>query len=610
MNNQYTENFDGITAGEEFKQNTIEKMIQSARESPAPVTAPPKNKKRSAWTWNAKTITALSSAAVFVFCAIFIPIMVLRGDRPTPPTVPKGMIQLSRELFADARVDLSGAVSIALASEGKTASAASADAGDSGTRSAAAPLAAKAGKPNAAPLGDTGESAKNWLMTFDGDGKVEKVVFYQETESEGMVITQEEIYGRPKKMYVSGDFIFVHYVSAAYDKDDSDERERAADYDLIHYYSARWIYQSFVVYKPTGKVYPLADIAPDCSNVRVDIVDGNVIKVWAYGDGRVIDGKYYRLSIEGGALNCADLMPNTNIEVRNIISDKFGNVFVQTDKIAQKEGSVLYYTSDLLFKGDDGYVYELKGQNMKYPGFSDFHGVTVKYYDENIVLQDAPGDKNVFLATKHDAWSEGDRRLLSGNYLYFISHGMYVYFNSGEGYYRQWNAVSFAGAGENRYFGGQIFTVQGEMLALVADDNHILTLVHLDISVIESPALNYGMREYGGWHWIEGGWEEGEDGAEVWVDGESVFIPHYTENDPEWNYHYFEGVPAFPDSAVKPVTPATSAYMQGGILYAVVDTLNSREVFVISVDQDKNITALPMSAMTFAGTIITILPLN
>jgi hypothetical protein len=74
MKNEYIENFDGITAGEEIKQQTINKLIQFANaniESEAKAV-----KENKHFTWNIKKITvATLTVTVLVFLTIFIPIM-------------------------------------------------------------------------------------------------------------------------------------------------------------------------------------------------------------------------------------------------------------------------------------------------------------------------------------------------------------------------------------------------------------------------------------------------------------------------------------------------------------------------------------------------------
>ena len=81
MKIEYKENFDEIRASEESKQKIIEKLIEYNNKITRIETA----KKKKFFSWRiGKIAIAVSTAAVFIFCAIFVPIMTAKNGNPNP----------------------------------------------------------------------------------------------------------------------------------------------------------------------------------------------------------------------------------------------------------------------------------------------------------------------------------------------------------------------------------------------------------------------------------------------------------------------------------------------------------------------------------------------
>lgn len=80
MKSKYSSAFDAVAPDEQKKQETINKLIKYKSEVQVSVAEKPKRR----FTWNIKrTVIAVSTAAVLIFCAIFIPIMSI-NDRNKP----------------------------------------------------------------------------------------------------------------------------------------------------------------------------------------------------------------------------------------------------------------------------------------------------------------------------------------------------------------------------------------------------------------------------------------------------------------------------------------------------------------------------------------------
>jgi hypothetical protein len=526
-----------------------------------------------------------------------------------------------------------------------------------------------------------GANSRSFLVTLDEDGNPSIVQFVKRrsttTNDDGEItetLTQHEIPGEIDKMFISGDFVFFRYKNAFVTWWNW-ERDTDWNYDRTNY-NCNWEFQSFVIYKPTGKVYALADLAPvqnnnnhhyAHSNINVEIMDGNIIAFWDWNTGG--DRKFYALSVEGDELKATNLVPNTNITVESVMADKFGNVYVKTSSLNQidQANRVVYYSHNNLFKGDDGLVYDLRQTTINMGWERQVHNL--RHYTENRTLVVAPDDINVYLSGAN-YWDGG--WLVNGDFLIQIHwNSMSVYFRGPNGYeYWRW----FGNIGSNNH--NNAFLISGgQLFALVEDEDYNRVLTHFSLEGLVGPELEYHYRNWGHYengHWVSGTgyWEEEpfeyieghgyyayEDGTVyngnirwinhpnggyqadeagvrvdyVWIPGywamecgtpavwigidgywhNGDFVPQFSVDDDEWWFYQFNHGHnnQLNFSKVTPITNATSAYIQNGQLFVVVDTLTSRDVATIGIVNGEFVVN-HASSSTFTGTVITLRPLN
>lgn len=223
------------------------------------------------------------------------------------------IVQLSAQMFENARVELDGAENIGIIVEEEE---------------------------DPELTGTTTE--RSYIVSFNEDGTFDKITFlFTSTDeySDGTYrVTQEQIEGNPIKLYVTDAFIFLAYST----RTPEDYEREDPSYDI----SYKSYDENFLIDRVTGKLFSLKELS------RFEVVANSVIKCSTPASN------YYRLSIEDGALTATDLLPNKNIEAKLVAEDKFGNCYVQTDSYAGKEGNVVY-GMNLFYTGSDGYVYEM-----------------------------------------------------------------------------------------------------------------------------------------------------------------------------------------------------------------------------------------------------------
>lgn len=223
------------------------------------------------------------------------------------------IVQLSAQMFENARVELDGAENIGIIVEEEE---------------------------DPELTGTTTE--RSYIVSFNEDGTFDKITFlFTSTDeySDGTYrVTQEQIEGNPIKLYVTDTFIFLAYRTGMM----SDYEKEDPDYEITYNSSD----ENFVIDRATGKLFSLKELT------RFRVVSNSVVE---YSNPA---SNYYRLSVEDGALTVTDLLPNKNIEARFVVEDKFGNCYVQTDSYEGKEGNVVY-GMNLFYTGNDGYVYEM-----------------------------------------------------------------------------------------------------------------------------------------------------------------------------------------------------------------------------------------------------------
>jgi hypothetical protein len=397
----------------------------------------------------------------------------------------------------------------------------------------------------AAVLSNVSAAANNrsFLFAFDEDGNPSIVQFVKRKsvgDTGEEIITQTEIDGEIDKLYVSGDFIFICYRNS-YINWWNWERDTNPDYDRMGY-ECNWSVQSFVIYKPTGKVYALADIANNGGDdskdgyyrydYTFDVEDGNVISYWDYSRSQSYK-KYIKLDVSGDNLTATELVPNTNIQVERILADKYGNTFVKINNGAATTVGATVFTRGDIYKGDDGLVYELsQTQPSKDNNWRRLYHV--KFYNESRALTDLPADANVYLKGLN-YWEGG--WLINGAFMFNVSWNyMTVYYNAVNGY-EDWcgmNAIS------NNNNTPSIMIAHGQLFAVVDDGNDNKVLKHFDLSGIEAPTVNYLYRNQGSWQysdWVDGSYGEGSWDNQDRNGEEPAYVPS------SYAYYFQDGVP-------------------------------------------------------------------
>ncbi|MCL2816766.1 MAG: hypothetical protein FWD39_00060 [Clostridiales bacterium] len=87
---EFAEAFDGITASEEAKQKAINKLLQYENQAAASVNA---KKERRRFARNIRRVAAAAStAALVVFCAVFIPMLSNNGTPPVQQKLEQGFV--------------------------------------------------------------------------------------------------------------------------------------------------------------------------------------------------------------------------------------------------------------------------------------------------------------------------------------------------------------------------------------------------------------------------------------------------------------------------------------------------------------------------------------
>jgi hypothetical protein len=169
------------------------------------------------------------------------------------------------------------------------------------------------------------------------------------------IVTQEEIPAQINRLYVSEKYIFMQFValvseSGSYDYMENNEikseyielrpvgltydENGISDFDLKNYYSSA-LSQSFVVDLSNGNIYKIENF--NIATIHdVDIVKDD-------------NGNYYKMSINNQReLMFVDIMPNKDVSIKGVKTDKYGYTFVMNDKsINEKDdNNKIIYTSN------------------------------------------------------------------------------------------------------------------------------------------------------------------------------------------------------------------------------------------------------------------------
>lgn len=224
-------------------------------------------------------------------------------------------VQLSAQMFDNARVELDGAENIGIIVEEEED-----------------------------PEMTDPVTERSYIVSFNDDGTFDKITFvFTTTEENGdgtYEVTQEQIEGNPVKLYVTDAFIFLAYAKNIYYT--QSEREDPF-YNRIYEYNE----ENFVIERESGKLYPMEAAG------SYMVLSDTIIRSTG-----VADSDFYSLKTEDGVLKITDLMPNKNIFVDGAWEDKFGNIYVQNDTSESRDGNIIYCKQSVTI-GDDGYAYVL-----------------------------------------------------------------------------------------------------------------------------------------------------------------------------------------------------------------------------------------------------------
>ena len=295
-------------------------------------------------------------------------------DEPSHTDEP---LELSAQMFDNARVELSGADGIGLILE-------------------------------KIPIAENVTMDQTYIARFCEDGTIEKITFeFTKLDASGgrtYVVTQEQIDPYPVNLYATEKFIFMAY-SDYVSLIEYDDREPDNQFSPIN--------ENFVIDRKTGKVFSMGDLE------RFTVCGENIVRCSQYG---VTGFVYYYLSVENGALIFTDLMPNKNIFVREVFEDAFGNVYVYNESVSKKEGNIVYVT-DRVRIGEDGYAYlfrdTLSFNSIDEDTFSD-NRYTVKRYGRDGFLQEEWNPVETVVRFPTDSYSEEGYVALLGSEIFVI----------------------------------------------------------------------------------------------------------------------------------------------------------------------------------------------
>lgn len=217
-------------------------------------------------------------------------------------------------------------------------------------------------------------------VTFKKNTNVTEDIYDNEGNliDQSTTITQEQLDGKINKLYTTKDYTFIQFVAKvptsgmySYESENGEilheevtlrptslifDEFGVADFDKTDYYSSA-LTASFVIDNTTKFIYK---------------IDGFHIK--AFYNGLVQDSRGYYYTITTDANNnlvFTDVLPNKEVEVNNVLKDKYGWIFVANDDIDQiVEDKKIIYTTEV------NYVYD-----------KEFNVYTWEYYPGTLIEQ-------------------------------------------------------------------------------------------------------------------------------------------------------------------------------------------------------------------------------
>lgn len=183
----------------------------------------------------------------------------------------------------------------------------------------------------------------------------------EENKKEEKIVTQEEVGGEIDKLYVLGEYTFISYVPEGESKRPADgdlsfDTDGISLYDKCDYFS-NGQRQSFIIDNQTGYVYKLKDF-----NIK-EIQGGCLI---SKDDNFIYDFKIN----ENDEVEIFSLFTNDTIEWYSCFKDKYGNKFIQNNRLNTYDATThtYFYVHEPFVNSEyeqyNGYIiYELTSNN-------------------------------------------------------------------------------------------------------------------------------------------------------------------------------------------------------------------------------------------------------
>ncbi len=258
-------------------------------------------------------------------------------------------------------------------------------------------------------LYSTTESYENGTVEYN-DNTITKVTFKKNKsvqeevyDSEGILIdsnttiTQEEILAQINRLYVNQRYMFMQFVAEVdesgkynykYNNETKSEylelrpneltydENGISEFDLKNYYSSA-LSQSFVVDIMNGNIYKISNF-----NIAL-IYDIDIVK-----DS---NDNYYKMTINNNnELVFTDIMPNKEVSINNVITDKYGYTYVANSHINAKDSDnkIIYFVDAKYMISDSKEVYLMEydsGTLMYNISQSIINGIEQPYNNTSII---------------------------------------------------------------------------------------------------------------------------------------------------------------------------------------------------------------------------------
>lgn len=154
-----------------------------------------------------------------------------------------------------------------------------------------------------------------------------------------ITITQDDLNGMIDKVYVSGNYTFISFVTLNNKQRPSDDNmsygtDGISDYDKQGYYTSS-TRKSFIIDNSTGLIYLI-------NGFEIDRFEGGCIRT---SDPHAV----YDFKInENSDLEIFPVLNNDSIQISHVMKDRYGNIFIGNDRISgyYPETNTYFYTLD------------------------------------------------------------------------------------------------------------------------------------------------------------------------------------------------------------------------------------------------------------------------